>query len=382
MPAASATSAAADFIRSPSATRWLDLGDQVSRSGVSATGRRRTSTTVISPRTPSTAHSASSARAPRDDLFVRLGQLAAHGGAAVRAQHLARRPRACRRAGGATRRTRRCVARWLSGANQASRSPDLRGGKPSNAEPVARQPGHGQRRRHRGRAGQAGDGQVLARRTPPPAGSRDRTRSAFRRPSPAAPSPRSRSDSTRPGSLLTLDLVVEADTRPDGLTCSAAARLCNRRVSSAAITSAVSSASTRRGEASRTSPSGVAARTRRPEPDTGLTQLHPTIGTVTVLVQPGVARRLSSRSRPHGSCRGARPAAVRRPDARLAHHAVVTLIGGRRPVLEPRVSDRQGHADLRREALRAAGGAGAAQRRLRGQPRLRADRAPAARASS
>ena len=79
---------------------------------------------------------------------------------------------------------------------------------------------------------------------------------------------------------------------------------------------------------------------------------------------------------------GRRPAAratdAHRPPARLDRRARPHRRRRNRAVLERRVAHRPGHPDLRREALRPPGLAGPAQRRVRGQPGLRAGGPPAA----
>ena len=97
-----------------------------------------------------------------------LGQLAADDGRAVGAEHLDGVRRACRPAGAATRRTRRCAARRPARRATTSAPSACAGRTPrSRTSPTAGR--HRQRRRHRRRTGQAADRQaaVDARRHQP-----------------------------------------------------------------------------------------------------------------------------------------------------------------------------------------------------------------------
>ncbi len=93
---------------------------------------------------------------------------------------------------------------------------------------------------------------------------------------------------------------------------------------------------------------------------------------------PGAGRGSPAATPARRSPAPARPADADGPPARLGRHPDAHADRRRRAVRRAGPADRRRHAGLRREALRPAGLADAAQRGRRGQPRLRADRPPAA----
>ena len=183
----------------------------------------------------------------------------------------------------------------------------------------------------------------------------------------------------------------------------------SRRVSSAATTSAVASAShqpgrgvaglAERGRREHQAPRGAPVadvdgpghRPRRSQPTIGRRGYpHRRPPRPGGRVPSGAGGRSPEGNRPLGGVAAAgaprrpRPmsgSARRRPPTGCAagsSRSSLDAARGRRPVRRAGPAHRRRHPGLRREALRAAGLADAAQRRRRGQPRLRAGRAPAA----
>ena len=181
--------------------------------------------------------------------------------------------------------------------------------------------------------------------------------------------------STSAGHPRRLVLVEQADHLAGDPDLEACASVRTRRVSSAATTSALPRAADQPGGGV----GGQPQRGGRQQQSTGAHSAQPTIGRVTATAteSPSAARSVPVIS--PGAADARRRLRARRPAERLdddrGHHCA----GGDDPVPQPRLADRRGHPDLRREALRAAGLADAVQPRRRGQPRLRAGGAPAGR---
>ena len=124
--------------------------------GTSTASTCPSTTIVTSPRTPSAAQAASVGQPGPSYLLVGLGQLPAHGAATVRAERLGHRGQ--RRRGAVRRLEEHHRALLVAQRGQPPAAlARLAGQEALEAEPVDRQPGHGQRGEHRGRAGDGGD---------------------------------------------------------------------------------------------------------------------------------------------------------------------------------------------------------------------------------
>ena len=134
-------------------------------------------TSVISPFTPPAAQSASSASGPRR-ISSRSWSAPGRPRPGERPRRRRPRRRARRRAGAAIRRTPSSAARRPA-PRGARAAPRLARQEALEAEPVDRQPGDRQRRRHRGRPRHRGDGHAGVDRGPhqPVAGIGDRRHS-------------------------------------------------------------------------------------------------------------------------------------------------------------------------------------------------------------
>ena len=151
--AALATSAMAALRGVPSASRAATAARQ--SSGVGPTVRTSVApatTRVTSPRTPSAAQATSSASGAAAYLFVGLRQLAAHRSRPVATERLGHRGQ---RRLGAVRRLEEHHRPRLAGEVRQTPGPlaGLARQEALEAEPVDRQPGHGERGQHRRRAG-------------------------------------------------------------------------------------------------------------------------------------------------------------------------------------------------------------------------------------